>query len=84
MIFNKDVTSWQPSKFGCQSRNLGSVIRGFKSSVKRYANENNIDFAWQERFHDRIIRDNDEFNNIRHYIFNNPQNWNDDDYNQNK
>ena len=80
LFFNKTDISWQPNKFGRQSQNLGSVIRGFKSSLKRYANENNIDFAWQERFHDRIIRDDNELNNVRKYIFNNPQNWNEDDY----
>ena len=82
LIFNKiDVSSWQPNKFGRQSQNLGSVIRGFKSSVKRYTNEKHIDFAWQERFYDRIIRDENGLNNIRDYIFNNPQNWKNDEYN---
>jgi len=69
------------NKFGPQSKNLGSVIRGFKSSLKRYANENNIDFAWQSRFYDRIIRNDDELNNVRKYILYNPLNWNDDEYN---
>ena len=81
LFFNKDITLWQPNKFGRQSQNLGAIIRGFKSSLKRYANENNIDFEWQGRFHDRIIRDNNGLNNVRNYIFNNPQNWNEDDYN---
>ena len=86
-FFNKSVETdnypslRSPNKFGRQSQNLGSVIRGFKSSLKRYANENNIDFAWQERFHDSIIRDNNGLNNVRNYIFNNPQNWNDDELN---
>ena len=69
------------SKFGRQSQNLGSVIRGFKSSLKRYANENNIDFAWQERFHDHIIRNHEALTNIRGYIFDNPSNWNKDELN---
>jgi hypothetical protein len=60
----------------------GSVIRGFKSSLKRYANKNNIDFAWQERFHDSIIRDEDGLNNVREYIFNNPKNWIVDELNE--
>ena len=84
LIFNKPDVSWQPNKFGRQSQNLGSVIRGFKSSLKRYANENNIDFAWQERFYDRIIRDANEFDNVRAYIFNNPANWKDNEYNTNE
>jgi len=74
-------TSLQSNKFGPQSQNLGAVIRGFKSSLKRYANENNIDFAWQERFYDNIIRDNQGLNNVRQYIFNNPQNWYQDELN---
>ena len=91
LIFNKNMethncaslqcTSWHPNNFGRQSQNLGSVIRGFKSSLKRSADENNIDFAWQGRFHDMIIRDNDGLNNVRKYIFCNPQNWNNDEYN---
>ena len=71
----------QPDNFGRQSRNLGSVIRGFKSSLKRYANENNIDFAWQERFYDRILRNNDDVANVRRYIIDNPVNWDDDELN---
>jgi len=81
LIFNKTDTLWQPNKFGRQSQNLDSIIRGFKSSLKRYANENNIDFVWQERFYDRIIRDNTGLENVRAYIFNNSQNWKDDEYN---
>ena len=81
LIFNKIDVSWQPNKFGSQSQNLGSVIRGFKSSLKRYANENNIDFAWQSRFYDRIIRDQKGLDNVREYIFNNLQNWKNDEYN---
>ena len=63
------------NKLGPQSRNLSSIIRGFKIGVTKYANKNNIDFAWQSRFHDRIIRDDDELNQIRYYIIKNPEDW---------
>jgi REP element-mobilizing transposase RayT len=66
---------WQPNTFGRQSQNLGSVIRGFKSSLKRYANENNIDFAWQTRYYDSIIHNDIELKKVREYILNNPKNW---------
>jgi len=66
--------------FGVQSKNLASLIRGFKISVTTYARKHNIDFAWQERFYDRIIRDNNELDNVREYILNNPQNWDDDEF----
>lgn len=49
---------------------LSVVIRQFKQSITHYAHENNIDFAWQTRFHDHIIRDNDEMNGITNYIEN--------------
>jgi REP element-mobilizing transposase RayT len=32
-------------------------------------------FAWQPRFHDRIIRDENELNRIREYIIKNPEMW---------
>jgi REP element-mobilizing transposase RayT len=63
------------NKFGPQSNNLSSIIRGFKAGVKKYATINNIDFAWQPRFYDRIIRSEDELGKIREYIINNPLKW---------
>ena len=68
-----------PNKFGPQSKNLGAVVRGFKSTVKKYATINNIDFTWQSRYHDRIIRNENEFHRIKNYIYNNPKNWDNDE-----
>ena len=68
--------------FGPQSRNLASIIRGFKSGVKKFATINGIDFAWQTRFHDRIIRDEPAFQNISLYIKNNPIKWQMDEFNR--
>ena len=59
---------------------LSVVIRQFKQSITRFANENNIEFAWQARFHDHIIRDNDEMNGIANYIENNVANWKEDTF----
>ena len=59
---------------------LSVVIRQFKQSITRFANENNIQFAWQTRFHDHIIRDNDEMNGIANYIENNVINWKEDKF----
>ena len=60
--------------------NLGRVIRWFKGRVS-FECRSYINFAWQERFYDRIIRDSNELDNVRAYIFNNPANWKDDEYN---
>ena len=62
-------------RFGPQSGNLASVVRGIKSAVTKYANEHNIPFAWQSRFHDHIIRNQLEMNRIARYIQNNPMKW---------
>ena len=66
---------WQPNLFKPQSQNLASVIRGFKSSLKRYANQYSIEFDWQSRYYDKIIRDEGTFLIIRRYIEENPENW---------
>lgn len=66
------------NKFGPQLKNLSSIIRGFKIGVTKYARSNNIDFAWQPRFHNRIIRNENELNHIRQYIRNNPARWESD------
>jgi len=54
---------------------LSVVVRQFKQSVTRFANENNIHFAWQTRYHDHIIRDVNELNRIAEYIENNVARW---------
>jgi putative transposase len=76
LLFNKpDENGWNPNKFGVQSRNLGAVIRAYKSSVKRYANQHQIEFNWQPRFHDTLIHTQISLLNIRHYILQNPAKW---------
>jgi putative transposase len=71
------------NKFGPQSGNLSSVLRGYKAGVKSYAVKNSIRFEWQPRFYDRIIRNEDELSRIRKYIMENPDNWAKDKENQN-
>ena len=61
--------------FGPQSKNLSSIVRGIKIGTTAYARRNNISFAWQARFHDRIIRDQEEMNRIAEYIENNVARW---------
>ena len=63
-----------------QQGRLSTMIGGFKQSVTRYANANSLSFAWQTRFHDRIIRDHDEMNRIAEYIENNVVRWESDEF----
>lgn len=60
---------------------LGSIIGQFKSiCTRRIQRDINKDFEWQERYFDRVLRDEKELNDIREYIYNNPVNWNKDKF----
>lgn len=78
LIDKQESETWTPNVFGKQSRNLASIIRAYKASVKRFSNSNEIPFAWQVRYFDRIIRNEHELQNIRQYILNNPVKWSED------
>lgn len=58
---------------------LGTVIRGLKARITKFANENGISFAWQTRFHDRIIRNREELYATAKYIEDNLIKWTDDE-----
>ena len=68
-------------RFRNQGKNtISAMVGSFKSAVTNWCNKNNFSFAWQSRFHDRIIRDKEEFYRIKTYIVNNPKNWKTDEY----
>ncbi len=81
-LFQKIETIPSANHFGPQSKNLASIMRGFKSAVTTNARELNISFGWQTRFHDHVIRDDDEFRRIACYIEQNPMNWEKDILNE--
>ena len=54
---------------------LSVVVRQFKQSVTRFARTKQPYFAWQTRYYDRIIRNQDEMNRIAIYIENNVAKW---------
>ena len=54
---------------------ISSMVGSFKSAVTKSARLINIDFGWQSRFHDHIIRSNDDYKRISNYIKYNPANW---------
>lgn len=57
---------------------LAVAIRNIKAAVTREAKQNGCCFAWQRRFHDRIIRNQKELNLISEYIDNNVLRWDTD------
>ena len=50
-------------------------VNQMKGVVQKYANKNELEFKWQARFHDRIVRDDKEYYNIKNYIDDNVKNW---------
>jgi len=68
------------NRFGPQSRNLASIVRGYKIGVTKYARQNNIPFTWQESYYDHIIRNTDEHELVWQYILANPLNWAEDKF----
>ena len=55
---------------------LQYIVRNLKSYVTKQ-----IGFSpWQKSFHDRIIRNEEEYRQMREYINENPANWDNDEY----
>jgi hypothetical protein len=50
----------------------------FKGAITKYANQNNIPFSRQSRYHDHVIRNESSYEKIKYYIQSNPQNWEQD------
>jgi REP element-mobilizing transposase RayT len=70
--------SERPNQFGPQSRNLASIIRGYKIGVTKFAKTNHLSFQWQERYYDHIIRTQEELEMVWKYIETNPEKWAED------
>ncbi len=60
---------------------VSSIIGSYKSAVTKHANRLGLENGWQSRFHDRIVRDSEEFQRISNYIIANPENWEEDKLN---
>ncbi len=63
------------NRFSSQSKNLASIIRGYKSAVTMYARLHNIEFAWQPKYYEHVIRNEQDLQRIQVYIQNNPAQW---------
>jgi putative transposase len=59
---------------------LGVVINQYKRICTINARKINSEFAWQTRFYDHIIRNEDEYQRIAQYIETNLVNWTEDKF----
>jgi putative transposase len=73
----RDVQLNVPTKgFSPKKGTLSVIIRTYKAAVTTECRHNHIyDFKWQQRFYDRIIRNEKELHNIRDYIAANDLEW---------
>lgn len=63
-----------------KSSTLGVIINQYKRICTIHARKINPHFAWQSLYHDHIIRNERAFQNISHYIRNNPSKWLEDKF----
>lgn len=73
---NSNINNKAKNKFGPQSKNLASIIRGFKIGVTKKSKSLYPGFKWQTLYYDHIIRNDGDLERIVKYIQNNPLNWN--------
>jgi putative transposase len=60
---------------------LGIIVNQFKTScTKQIHTLGFTDFAWQPRYYDHIIRNEQSLQKIRAYILGNPAQWSNDEY----
>jgi REP element-mobilizing transposase RayT len=72
------------SKISQMNKNsLGKIIRWHKGRTTFEIRKQQINFSWQSRFHDHIIRNEKSLYYIRQYIRDNTINWNADRNNLN-
>ena len=75
-----DISSEFMSQISPKKGSVSTVVRSYKSSCTNKINRMNpgLNFKWQTRFYDRIIREQKSHQSIRQYILNNPAKWDDD------
>ncbi len=57
---------------------IGKMMRWYKGRVSYECRKSGLEFKWQARFHDHVIRDRSSLDNIRQYIQDNPLCWEED------
>jgi len=64
---------WKPAT-------LGVIINQYKRVCTINARKITPDFAWQSKYYDHIIRNDDSFQRIKKYIYENPLKWDEDKF----
>ena len=71
--------NFRMSEISPRSGSLSHIIRTYKAACTRVIRQiTDQPFGWQPRFHDRIIRNDEELQRIEQYIRHNPAKWQED------
>jgi putative transposase len=62
------------------NENRSRIVRWYKGRTTFEVRKIHADFAWQTRFHDHIIRNETDYQNIAEYIVANPSRWLEDKF----
>jgi hypothetical protein len=64
-----------------KSPTLGIVINQYKTACTKQIHKMGLlEFAWQSRYYDHIIRNNQALENIREYMLGNPAKWSEEKF----
>ena len=74
------ATGRDPTTETHHNSRLAVAVGSIKAHVSRYAQKHGIEFRWQIRFHEHIIRNDMDGRRISDYIENNVARWEDDCY----
>ncbi|STZ09240.1 Transposase and inactivated derivatives [Moraxella caprae] len=74
----EQLTNIHQDKFISQSNTIGSIIRGYKSSVSSQLKHIFNHSVWQKNYYEHIIRNEQSYQMISEYISNNPALWEQD------
>ena len=87
LLNNVGVQNFEPLRNKFQHiipKSIGSIIRTYKTAVTHWSKQNDYNFFWQRNYYNHIIRNENELNEIREYINNNPLKWELDNENPEK
>ncbi|MEO7174922.1 MAG: hypothetical protein ABIV51_03715, partial [Saprospiraceae bacterium] len=62
------------------NENIAQVLRWYKGRCTFEIRKFEPDFAWQSRYYDIIIQNEESFHQVQSYIEDNPNNWNEDEF----
>ena len=82
LIIREHHGTWLENRFQKPvSGSISMIINAAKGATIKWCKANHhTKFKWQDRFHDHVVRNEQEYWAIKNYIINNPRNWEKDKF----